>query len=644
MRDDSSPTPEPFDVCGPLPAPGITVLEASAGTGKTFTISALVTRFVAQGVPLGQILAVTFTRLATGELRDRVRRRLVTAEDLLGRYLRTGKQVPPADEVAARLAVGSQAEIEDRHRLLADAVSDFDSATIATTHGFCQLVLSGLGSAGDVPAGATLVEDPAGLIDEVVGDLYLRRSLLHGRPGFTRLAARAATATAVANPGVALVPSRGDDPDGLLARLVGRAQREVARRLQDDNLLTYDHLLSRLADTLEDHDRGPLACRRLRQRYRVVLVDEFQDTDPVQWRVVQTAFGDGNTTLVLVGDPKQAIYSFRGADVHAYLEAARQGRTLTLARNWRTDQPLLDAMQALLFPLQMGHDQIQFRSVNAPPDHQDAGIRNSPAPTPLRIHLVDSHQSGIRRTPARGQLQKTSLIDWIARDVAGEIARLLRSPAEIRDGEVATSPAESGWRPVAPADVGVLTRTNKQSVAIREALRAVAIPAVIAGIDSIFASGAANHWLRLLEALEEPASRSRAAALALTPFVGMTATEVATADERTWESVHSRAHRWSTMLAGYGVAALYRSITASEGLPARVVAAIGGERDLTDLGHVAELLHAESTVSNMGVSTLRAWLEQRIAEIDIDQTAVEERSRRLDSDADAVQVLTVHRA
>jgi exodeoxyribonuclease V beta subunit len=642
--NNPTPTPQPFDVCGELPAAGITVLEASAGTGKTFTISALVTRFVAQGVPLGNILAVTFTRMATGELRDRVRRQLVNTEDHLARHLCAGDPIRADDEIAARLAREGRPTIDAVHQRLADAVAGFDAATIATTHGFCQLVLDGLGSAGDVAAGATLVEDPSDLIEEIVDDLYVRRSLLHDRPPFRRDTARTAAICAVGNPGIVLAPAAGNDPDGLLTRLVAKTQAEVARRLQDDNLLTYDHLLSRLADTLEDPERGPVACRRLRQRYRVVLVDEFQDTDPVQWRIVRTAFGDGGTVLVLVGDPKQAIYSFRGADVHAYLEAAHQGKTFTLAQNWRTDQPLLDATEALLFPLRMGHDDIQFRSVNAPPDHQDTAIRDFPASTPIRIRFVANDHPDIRRTTAKQLLHKPSLVDWVAGDVARDIARLLHSGAQIRNPHASGSPSPTSWRQVAPADIGVLTKTNKQSIAVREALRAVGVPAVIAGIDSIFSSEAATHWLRLLEALEEPTSRSRAVAAALTPFIGMSVTEVATAGERTWETVHARAHRWSALLAGYGVAALYRSITATEGLPARVVATVGGERELTDLGHVAELLHAESAASQMGVPTLRAWLAQRVAEVDVEQLASEERSRRLDSDAEAVQVLTVHRA
>jgi len=636
--------PTRFDVCGPLPAPGVTVLEASAGTGKTFTLTALVTRFVADGVSLSDILAVTFTRMATGELRERIRHRLTTAERCLARYLQTELPVGDDDEVVAYLASGPRSVVETRHGHLADAVAAFDAATIATTHGFCQLVLDGLGSAGDVAAGATLLEDPSDLVGEVVDDLYLRRALRHGPPPFSRAAARAAAGRAVANPDIVLSPPGGEDGPGLLSRLASKARSEVARRLQEGNLVTYDELLSRLADTLEDGARGPLACGRLRARYRVVLVDEFQDTDPIQWRIMRTAFGDGATRLVLVGDPKQAIYSFRGADVHAYLDAAATAHTFTLAQNWRADQPLLDATDAVLAPLHFGDEAILFRSVKAPADRQRAGTRGFPCAAPIRFRLVTSTQTGIQKTNKKQLLQKTALADWIAEDVAADIAVLLASRALVRRPGSPDGDDPRDWPEVAPADIAVLTKTNRQSIAVRDALRAAGVPSVVAGLDSVLSSPAATDWLRLLEALQEPASRSRAVAVALTPFVGMTPTEAATADERRWETVHSRVHRWSALLAERGVAALYRSITSSEHLPARVLAILGGERQLTDLGHVAQLLHAEATVGQAGAPSLRAWLAHRVAEAGTEQADAEARSRRLDSDAEAVQVLTVHRA
>ena len=159
----------PFDVCGPLPS-GVTVLEASAGTGKTYTIAALAARYVAEGMPLDRLLLVTFTRMATGELRERVRERLVGAEQGLVRAL---AGVTPSDEVVRLLADGPADEVRGRRERLARAVAGFDSATITTTHGFCQEVLGGLGIAGDLEPDTTFVEDIGDLVEEVVDDLYV---------------------------------------------------------------------------------------------------------------------------------------------------------------------------------------------------------------------------------------------------------------------------------------------------------------------------------------------------------------------------------------------------------------------------------------------------------------------------------------
>ena len=140
--------------------------------------------------------------------------------------------------------------------------------------------------------------------------------------------------------------------------------------------MTYDDLLTRLRDALA---RSEVACKRLRDRYKVVLIDEFQDTDPVQWEIVRRAFGSGETTLVLIGDPKQAIYAFRGADVYAYLEAAQSAGThATLDVNWRSDQNLIDAYDALFAGAKLGHEGIVYRQVRAAAAHQAPRLRGAP--------------------------------------------------------------------------------------------------------------------------------------------------------------------------------------------------------------------------------------------------------------------------
>jgi exodeoxyribonuclease V beta subunit len=626
----------------------VTILEASAGTGKTFTVAALVARLVAEGVPLSDILVVTFTRMATGELRDRVRERLVSAEASLGRYLEVGAALPAEDAVVQLLAEGGPVPASERRRRLADALGSFDTATITTTHGFCHMVLAALGVWGEVADGATLLEDQSDLVEDVLDDLFIRYALRSAIPPFRRKEALELAFRAVDNPGTVLDPEpdmQDSSPSGLRRRLAEGVRRDLKGRLLDANLLTYDGLLDRLLAALSDEKRGDMARRRLRERYRVVLVDEFQDTDSVQWKVVQRAFADGVTRLVLIGDPKQAVYSFRGADVYAYLEAAREaepGQRFTLEENWRSDAALLAAYDALFHPLHFGHPEIQYRTAHATQAHQQPGLAGAPVPAPLRARFVPRRGIGLERI-SKGLIQKDSAVRFVADDLAADVVRLLESGAALVRG----GPGPDGQRrqrPVGAGDIGVLVRTNRQAAVVQSSLRAVGVPVVVAGVQSVLSTPASHHWLRLLSALEQPTSRSFAAATGLTPFVGMTAEELALADEKTWEELHSRLHNWSALLRQGGVATLFSHISATEGLPDRLLHVVDGERQLTDLGHIAELLHAEAGQSQLGLAALRAWLARRIDEVSSEGAEGEQRSRRLDSDAAAVQVLTVHRA
>ena len=638
MIDLAIAEPARFDITGPLPDGGVTLLEASAGTGKTFTIAGLVARFVAEGVPIDRILAVTFTRMATAELRGRVRDRLVASEDRLRRFCDAHDRGDDRDVIDEWLSSGSPEDSAIRLSRLSHAIANFDAATITTTHGFCHLVLASLGVAGGVGLGSALTEDAGDVVDDVVEDLYARWCLRNGRP-FPLGDARSAARAALANPGTELVATAeaGSNPD-LQRRLAIAARIEVARRLTEAGLLTYDDVLSRLSESLDsdgENLRSEAACRLLRDRYGVVLVDEFQDTDPMQWRIVKNAFGTGTTTLVLIGDPKQAIYSFRGGDVHSYLEAARvASKRFTLSDNWRSDAGLVAAQDALLADSQLGHPEILYRQVSVPKGHEAPGLTGSSADIPMRVRVVRGSEDPDLVRNNYG-VAKASAEQWIAADLAEDVRRLLTSGARL---------ARSGdGRAITSGDVAVLVRTNRQAQRIQDALRAVGIPVVAAGADSVFSTMAAKHWLRLLEALEQPASRSRAAAVALTPFVGMSAEEVATAGESEWEELHSRLHSWADVLRRQGIAALYRWVLAEGSVPARTLQELAGPRTLTDLGHVAQLLHAETSLSVLGVTAMRAWLSRRLEHSDTEGD-VEERTRRLESDADAVQVLTIHRA
>jgi exodeoxyribonuclease V beta subunit len=632
---------QPFDVCGPLPC-GVTVLEASAGTGKTFTIAALAARYVARGVRLERLLLVTFTRIATGQLRERVRERLVSTESALSQVL-AGRGDPGGDRIVTLLAEGPVDEVYERRDNLARAVADFDAATIATTHGFCQEVLRGLGVAGDHDADATLVENLDDLVTEVVDDLYVRR--FHWAPSvaFDRGQALAIGRAAIQHRSARLEPAgaTGENTPAMRLRLAQIAREEVEHRKRRLGIIGYDDLITRL-DTALVGDSGDDVAQRLRDRYSVVLVDEFQDTDRDQWRILQCAFGGGDTTLVLIGDPKQAIYAFRGADVYAYLDASRRaGTRRTLDVNWRSDQGLIDAYDALLGGARLGHEQIIYREVQAAKAHLTPRLGGAPVDAPLRLRIVDRSHRDVMLTE-KGFASRPSARAHIAGDLAVDVVRLLSTPsARIERRDV--NGCALGLEPVRAGHVAVLVHSHDRATLVHDALRERGVPAVINGAGSVFVTREAQAWLWLLEAIERPESVLRAHAAALTPFVGWDTERVASAAEEDWEELHRRLHRWARVLRERGIAALSETIVREEGLPARMLGTTDGERRLTDLRHVAQLLHAAATAEHLGAAALTAWLRERVARCR-DENEGTDRTRRLESDDEAVQVLTVHRS
>ncbi|MFN2557825.1 MAG: UvrD-helicase domain-containing protein [Nitriliruptorales bacterium] len=633
-----------FDLTGPLPR-GVTMLEASAGTGKTYTIAGLVTRWVAETrLRLPNLLVVTFTRAATAELRDRVRRHLVAAADHL-EAAQEGRAADIADDVLRLLADAPADEVARRRGRLARALTDIDAATIATIHGFCQHVLDGLGLASDVERDAELIEDHLELIEEVVDDLFVQTYFEHpDRPRLERHQLLALGRIVVANPTTTLVPSSLDDPAaGLRLHLAHRIRVEVARRARRRRQLSYDDLLTRLDETLRHPERGGLACAALRQRYRIALIDEFQDTDPVQWSIVNRAFGshtgdEPDRALVLIGDPKQAIYAFRGADVYAYLDAASSADDQqTLATSWRADAALLRAFDTFLDGATYGESDIIYRRVGHAPGHEQPRLVGSPEPSPLRLRLLARHDS---LTAWNDKIVADQARDLIARDVAADVVRLLSAEPTLihrdRDG------AETGREPLQPRHLAVLVRSNAEARLVQDALQALDVPAVIGGAGSVFATSAAIDWQRLLDGLERPASSSRGRALTLSAWIGWTGDDIAAAMQQDWDRLHDDIHRWAGLLRERGVASLQRTVLLERRARLRLLARPGGERLLADLEHIGELIHTAATAEHLGTAGLADWLRERVDDAANEQQI--ERLRRLETDDEAVQVLTIHRS
>ncbi|ETT26353.1 exodeoxyribonuclease V beta chain [Rhodococcus aetherivorans] len=608
-----------FDLLGALPT-GTTVLEASAGTGKTYAIVGLATRFVAEGAAeLSQLLLVTFSRAATQELRERTRDRFAGVARALADP-EAARHHP--DELIRHLAGG---DVATHRRRLLRALSDFDAATIATTHGFCQRMLDELGTAGERDTDAVLVEDVDELTIEVIADLYLRRYGRADRAPISHAEAAEAARAAVFDPQAALAPEGADGtPAGERVEFARAVRAEVDRRKRLAGLRDYDDQLALLHAVLTDPEHGEVACRRIGSRFRVVLVDEFQDTDPLQWEILRSAF-HRRTTLVLVGDPKQAIYAFRGAEVLSYLGAMEfaDGHQ-ELVCNWRSDGNLLAALDHLYGGAALGDPRIVAHPVEAAqPASRIAGA------APLRLRHLP--RTGAGPCGASGFPKAQALQERVARDVAADVAALLGGDVTVDLG--------AGRRPVEPGDVAVLVRTNAQVALVHGALTGAGIPAVLAGGTSVFATPAAREWLRVLQALEQPHRPDRVRLAALTSLMGRTAEDVDTRGDELVAAIGTLLRELDVVFERSGFAALFERLAAFCDLEPRLLGWPGGERELTDLRHLAQLLDETASAEALGVTALTRWLTERIAEAG---TARADRSRRLDSDAAAVQVLTVH--
>ena len=599
-----------FDLLGPLPPPHTTtVLAASAGTGKTFALAGLVTRLVAEGVAtLDQMLLITFGRAASQELRERVRGQIVDALTAFDDPARA------ANELERYLIAHDRPA---RRRRLRDALAGFDAATIATTHQFCQIVLKSLGVAGDSDSGVTLVESLGELVREVVDDLYLAHfGARRDAPELEYAQALELARVVVGNPATELRP-RDPDPDSVAAVRLGFARTVLAEleiRKRRRGVLGYDDLLTRLADALAEE--GSPARVRMRQRWPIVMVDEFQDTDPVQWQVIERAFS-GHSTLILIGDPKQAIYAFRGGDIATYLRAAETaGDKQTLGTNWRSDAALVDRLQAVLRGAELGGPDIVVHDVAA--HHAGHRLAGAPRNDPFRLRVVT-------RKPGRDRvIPIADLRTHIGRDLAADIAALLASGATFGD------------RRVQARDIAVITETHKDARACHTALREAGIPAVYTGDSDVFNSEAAEDWLYLLEAFDQPHRTGLVRAAAATVFFGETAESLAAGGEALTDRVADTLRAWAGHARERGAAAIFEAAQLA-GMGKRVLSWQGGERLMTDLAHLTQLLADTAHREGFGLAALRDWLRTQRSQ----GSGESERNRRLDSDAAAVQIMTV---
>ena len=619
-----------------FPFDGPHLVAASAGTGKTYNIQNICARLVAEkGFRVDEIQVMTFTEAATKELRDRIRKVLAQFR----RYLADGpdaiadaRDLPRLEKLAACVDANATREIAlDR---LNRAIMGFDRAAISTIHGFCHRVLARYafetGSSFNMNIATSSVEDveetarewwrdnERAIPEEIARDKSVSFDLffsyvknLVGKVGYKIEATESTT-----------------PKQWILERAAEVAQRIAGESLSDEGP-TFDGLLSALHDALNNETHGPFLAAKLRGEFKAVLVDEFQDTDPVQFGIFSRAFLDGipanepRTPIFFVGDPKQAIYSFRGADINTYNRAAERTdvaeMTFHLDRNFRSTPKLIDAVN-LVFKDDVRGDTFNAETIDYTEDllsdegKEKIALKEGGESDPAPFKVVTAEKAG---------MAKAAIVD-------GVIDLLARPGNDVR-----------------PKDIAILVTSHAAGQELKKMLCKQGVPVVLQHAGNVFASPVAREFRTVLQAMSLEGGVRRARAALATRFFSVTNKELSEdEDDSLVADMLGFFAEVNETWRKRGFNAAFRKLECHPkcNFKARVSALAGGERDLADIMQINDL--ACKAVREIGPApeALVNWLTDRInkSEDKEQEQDEEEYARELESEADAVKIMTIH--
>ena len=412
-------------------------------------------------------------------------------------------------------------------------------------------------------------------------------------------------------------------------------REELRKRKQARNIQFYDDLLLNLKEALE-RSGGKDLIRKIRGRFRAALIDEFQDTDPIQYAIFHTIFGDGETPLFFIGDPKQSIYSFRGADLFAYMRASRHvDFRYTLRRNWRSEPDLVSAVNAVFEnPKQDAflYEEVPFERA-APGDVKDRNLLTINGHAEPSFHFW--FLSGARLEAAGAKTNQGMTAAIIVRTVAAEIARLIKLGRERK--------AMIGREPLTESHIAVLVRENREARLVQDALRNACIHSVVHSTGYLFDTHEALEMERVLAAVAEPHFEGLIRTALTTDILGLNGETLESLDrsEPDWEQWLTRFHDYNTLWERNGFIGMFRYFLAREKVRERLLAFPDGERRLTNILHLMEVLHTESIERKLGISGTVKWLA---CQRDPNALRLEEHELRLESDDRAVRIVTIHKS
>jgi len=712
----------------------LNLIEASAGTGKTYTLAELYLRLLLENhLTVDQILVVTYTRAATEELRDRLRQKLVLARD---GFIASGEH---DSEHCQRLNL---------------AIQSFDEAAIFTIHGFCQRVLGDFAFESGLYFDLELIGDDQVFLQEVVDDFWrqhittadqkLVRYLLDKKQSPERLLQ--SIRSLLGQPYLHVLPIPEQDVEQVyqqaeqqfdqVKRAWQKEQEAVVATLQNKALLNGNKyrtasvekwllllaetllqenvptslfdgferftpaklmdalkkdqslpelefwlacekliealeavrsaqdlqyqrlrldLLSELQATMPERKRqsqvqsyddlllnlqralfgdcGDDLVTRLRERYPAALIDEFQDTDPVQYASFSRIYTDSGLPVFLVGDPKQAIYSFRGADIFTYLSAKDQAQNeYSLETNWRSHPKLVAAVNQLFMRKDTPfiYQNIPFHIVEA--ERQNKAVLSINGQMPSALQLL---WAGCEKP-----MSKKDMTAIAASVTADEIADLLNS-SDV--GQATLLDDQNRANAVSGGDIAVLVRNHRQAFAIQQCLQIRGINSVQQGRDNVFASLEALMLQRVLLAMAEPQNQQRITAALATDLWAFTALELYELqhDEVQWSQQLDLFYELHQLWQKHGFIRAFRQLLKTISGQHHLLSLPDGERKLTNLLHLAELIQAFSTQQNSAIEAVLQWFSGRIQSIDPnDETG----QLRLESDEQLVKIITIHKS
>ncbi|GLQ71481.1 exodeoxyribonuclease V subunit beta [Vibrio penaeicida] len=764
MTSQSDSKPQQASVLSPMDFPlhGARLIEASAGTGKTFTIAGLYLRLLLGHGESGtshpcqltvdQILVVTFTEAATAELRDRIRAKIHDARLAFSRggASSNDKKIDPVIQPL----LSAISDHKEAAKILLQAERQMDEAAIYTIHGFCQRMLTQNAFESGSRFNHEFVTDETQLKAKVVADYWRRQfyplsmnlaaeiGKIWGAPSAllkdvsrhltgadieltvaplsTNIADlhqqnlskidelkaqwRAAqddlqdlisssdvnkrsytkkslptwleqVAIWAASPTVDYVfpdklekfsqtmlnekTPKGEPPthpvfdlidefisqsvslrDPILAHAIAECRVLLAKAKQRKNWLSFDDLLTQLSAAL-DADEDDLLAERIRTLYPVAMIDEFQDTDPLQYQIFSQIYvGQPQTGLFMIGDPKQAIYGFRGADIFTYIKARNEVQDhYTLGTNWRSSADMVMAVNRIFdfsdAPFIYDED-IPFRPVNFSPKADSSHWFLDGVKQPALRFWLHEEEDGKPVT-------KGDYLSVMASATASQIQTVLTAS----DKQQAWFENGGERNNVQAGDIAVLVRTGTEGRKIKEALAEQGIASVyLSNRDSVFDSVVAHDVQRLLQAVLTPEQDKTLRACLASSLFALNARELDALnnEETLWENTVNEFREYRKLWQQRGVMPMIRSVMSKRTMAERLLEEDNGERTITDLLHIGELLQQASLSLESDHGLLR-WLSETISDIQSGLTGgSDEQIQRLESERNLVQIVTIHKS